>query len=224
MEGYLLDSVVQVYAIDQPDWPGTARELWFLENKFATTPTTALLRKAPPVFKALPVLHTKALIRKWISPTIKRNMESIVFELPPFNIFEAHDIFQSTFDPFFNEIKDTYKSHMSTCELLAEQLRGLPKEITIDTLQARIPISFQIVQNLQIGNAFLEICSRLSTLYFFLLQSNHSATDLFGAALFDHPNLLDQIENLRKPSLHPASTPSRKPLLFRRSCAILKVP
>ena len=201
MEGYLLDSVVQVYAIDQPDWPSTARELWFLENIFAATPTTALLRKAPPVFKALPVLHTKALIRKWISPTIKRNMESIVFELPPFNIFEEHDIFQSTFDPFFNEIKDTYKSHMSTCELLAAQLRGLPKEITLDTLQARIPISFQILQNLQIGNAFLEICSRLSTLYFFLLQSNHSATDLFGAALFDYPNLLDQIENLRKPSL-----------------------
>jgi hypothetical protein len=201
MEGYLLDSVNHVYAINQPNWPSTVRELWFLENVFAATPSAALLRKAPPVFKALPMLHTRALVRKWISPIIKRDMESIVFELPPFNIFEKDDILKSTFDPFFNEIKDAFKSHMSTCESLVEQLRGLSREITLTTLQARLPISFQILESLRIVSAFMQICARLSTLYLFLQQSNHSATDLFGAALFDYPNLLDQVEHLRKSSL-----------------------
>lgn len=64
MEGYLLDSVNDVYAINQPDWPNTVRELWFLENVFAATPTAALLRKSPPVFKSLPMLHTRELLRK----------------------------------------------------------------------------------------------------------------------------------------------------------------
>ena len=64
MEGYLLDSVSQVYAITQSDWPNTVRELWFLENIFATTPSAALLRKSPPLFKALPMLQTRDLIRK----------------------------------------------------------------------------------------------------------------------------------------------------------------
>ncbi|KAJ4346506.1 uncharacterized protein N0V89_010435 [Didymosphaeria variabile] len=201
MEGYLLDSVNHVYAINQPNWPSTVRELWFLENIFAATPSVALLRKAPPVFKALPTLHTRALVRKWMNPIIKRNMESIVFELPPFNIFEKHDILKSTFDPFFNEIKDASKSHMSTCESLIEQLRGLSREITIATLQARIPISLQIHEHLRTGSAFMQICLRLSTLHLFLEESNHSATDLYGAALFDYSNLLDQVEHLRKPSL-----------------------
>src|SRR6185437_10036479 len=107
-------------------------------------------------------------------------MESIVFELPPFNIFEKHDILKSTFDPFFNEIKDTFKSHMSTCESLLEQLRELSREITLTTLQARLPISFQIYEHLRIGSAFIQICTRLSTLYLFLQESNRSATDLFG--------------------------------------------
>ncbi|KAJ4286286.1 hypothetical protein N0V90_013320 [Kalmusia sp. IMI 367209] len=201
MEGYLLDSVNHVYAINQPDWPSTVQELWFLENIFAATPSAALLRKAPPVFKALPMLHSRALVRKWISPTIKRDMESIVFELPPFNIFEKHDILKKTFNPFVNEIKDAFNSHMLTCESLVEQLQGLSREITLATLQARLPISFQIHEHLRMASAFIEICTRLSTLYLFLQESNHSATDLFGAALFDYPNLLDQIEHLRKSSL-----------------------
>jgi Heterokaryon incompatibility protein (HET) len=201
MEGYLLDSVNHVYAINQPNWPSTIRELWFLENVFAATPSAALLRKAPPVFKALPMLHTRALVRKWISPIIKRDMESIVFELPPFNIFEKGDILKSAFDPFFNEIKDAFRSHMSTCESLAEQSRGLSREITLTTLQARIPIYFQIHEHLSIASAFMQICTRLTTLDLFLQESNHSATDLFGAALFDYPNLLDQVEHLRKSSL-----------------------
>jgi Heterokaryon incompatibility protein (HET) len=201
MEGYLLDSVTHVYAINQPNWPSTVRELWFLENIFAATPSAALLRKAPPVFKALPMLHTRALVRKWISPIIKRDMESIVFELPPFNIFERHDILKSTFDPFFNEIKDASKSHMSTCESLVEQLRGLSREITLTTLQARLPIRFQILEHLRIACAFIHICARLANLYLFLQESIYSATDLFGAALFDYPNLLDQVEHLRKSSL-----------------------
>ncbi|KAL1597237.1 hypothetical protein SLS60_008819 [Paraconiothyrium brasiliense] len=201
MEGYLLDSVNHVYAINQPDWRSTVRELWFLENILAATPSAALLRKAPPVFKALPMLHTRALVRKWISPIVKRDMESIVFELPPFNIFEKNEILKSTFDPFFTEIKDAFRSHTSTCESLIKQLRGLPREITVPNLQARIPISFQIHEHLRIGSAFMQICLRLSTLHMFLQESNHSATDLFGAALFDYPNLVDQVEHLRKPSL-----------------------
>jgi hypothetical protein len=198
MEGYLLDSVSHVYAISQPDWPSTVRELWFLENIFAATPSAALLRKAPPVFKALPMLHTRALVRKWISFTIKRDMESIVFELPPFNVFERHGILKSVFDPFFNEIKDAFQSHMSTRESLVEQLRGLSREITLATVQARIPIILEIYEHTEIATTFVQICSRLSTLSLFLQESNHSATDLFGAALFDYPNLLDQVEHLRK--------------------------
>ena len=201
MEGYLLDSVNHVYAINQPNWPSTVRELWFLENIFAATPSAAWLRKAPPVFKALPMLHTRALVRKWISPTIKRDIESIVFELPPFNIFEKDDILKSTFNPFFNEIKDAFKSHTSTCQSLVEQLRGLSREITLTTLQARLPIRFQILEHLRIACAFLQICARLLTLYWFLQESDYSATNLFGAALFDYANLLDQVEHLRKSSL-----------------------
>lgn len=209
VEGYLLDSVNHVYAINQPNWPSTVQELWFLENIFAATPTAALLRKAPPVFTALPMLHTRALVRKWISPIIKRDVESIVFELPPFNIFEGHDILKSTFNPFFNEIKDAFRSYMSSCESLLKQLQGFSREITLTTLQARIPITFKVQEHLSIASAFVQICTRLSTLSMFLQESNHSATDLFGAALFDHPNLLSQVEHLRKPSLPCQHTDSQ---------------
>jgi hypothetical protein len=201
MEGYLLDSVNHVYAINQPDWPNTVRELWFLENIFAGTPSAASLRKSPPVFEALPMLHTRDLIRKWVSPIVKRDMESIVFELPPFNIFEKRDILKSSFDPFFNEVKDAYKAHISTYESLAEQLRGLSKDFVFTSVQARIPIQLQMLEHHKIASAFMQICARLSTLRSFLEKSNHSSTDLFGAALFDYPNLLGQIKYLRKPSL-----------------------
>ncbi|KAH8585979.1 heterokaryon incompatibility protein-domain-containing protein [Bisporella sp. PMI_857] len=201
MEGYLLDSVNHVYAINQPDWPNTVRELWFLENIFAATPSAALLRRSPPVFKALPMLHTRDLIRKWVSPIAKRDMESIVFELPPFSVFEKHDILKSSFDPFFDEVKDAYKTHISTFESLTEQLRGLSKDLIPTSVQARIPISFQRLEHLKIASAFAQICTRLSTLRLFLEKTNHSSIDLFGAALFDYPNLLGQIKHLRKPSL-----------------------
>lgn len=205
VEGYLLDSVKHVYAVHQPNWPSTVRELWFLENIFAATPSAALLRKAPPVFKALPMLHTKALVRKWISPTMKRDVESIVFELPPFNTFEQSGILKSTFDPFIKEIRNTSKSHHAMCESLLEQLRPLSmsisKEITVAVLQSRIRICLQIHEHLSIASAFSQIRLRLSVLYLFLQGSNHSATDLFGAALFDYPNLMGQVEHLRKSSL-----------------------
>ena len=201
MEGYLLDSVNHVYAIDQPDWPNTVRELWFLENIFAVTPSAALLRKSPPVFKALPMLHNRDLIRKWVSHIVKRDIESIVFELPPFNVFEKHHILKSSFDLFFNEVKDAYKTHISTCESLTEQLQSLSKDFVITSVQARTPISFQLLEHLKIASAFMQICTRLSTLRLFLEKTNHSSTDLFGAALFDYPNLLGQIKYLRKPSL-----------------------
>ncbi|KAF2649100.1 HET-domain-containing protein [Lophiostoma macrostomum CBS 122681] len=201
MEGYFLDTVEHVYAIDQPDWPNTVRELWFLENIFAATPTAALLRKAPPVFKSLPGLHTRDLIRKWISPIVKRNMESMVFELPPFNIFEKHDILRSSYDPFFNAVKNAYRAQGSACESLVVQLQSLPKDFEPATLQARIPISLQIYEHLNLASALMKICTRLSTLRLFLQKANHTSTDLFGAALFDYPNLISQIEHLRKPSL-----------------------
>jgi hypothetical protein len=46
----------------------------------------------------------------------------------------------------------------------------------------------------------MAICGRLATLNIFLGKANASCTDLFGAALFDHLNLLDKIQHLRKPS------------------------
>lgn len=201
VEGYLLDSVNRVFAINQPDWPNTVRELWFLENIFAAIPSAALLRKSPPVFKALPMLHTRDFIQKWASPIANRDMESIVFELPPFNVFVNHDILKSSFDPFFNEVKDANKTHISTCESLTENLRGISKDFVLTSAQARIPISFQILEHLTLASAFAQICTRLLTLRLFLEKSNHSSTDLFGAALFDYPNFLDQIKYLRKPSL-----------------------
>lgn len=201
MEGYLLDSVHHVYAIIQPNWPNTVRELWFLENIFATTPSAALLRKAPPVFKALPTLHRRDLVRKWVSSIVERDIESIVFELPPFNVFEKDGILKSSFDPFYNEVKDAYKTHASTCESLAEQLRGLSKDFVPTSVETRLQISSQMLEHLKIGSAFMQICVRLSKLRLFLEQANHSSTDLFGAALFDCPNLLGQIKYLRRPSL-----------------------
>lgn len=223
MEGYLLDSVNHVYAINQPDWPNTVRELWFLENIFAATPSAALLRKSPPVFKALPMLHTRDLIRKWVSPIVKRDMESITFELPPFNVFEKHDILKSSFDPFFNEVKDAYKTHIATCESLMEQLQGLSKDFVPTSVQARIPISIQMLEHQKIASAFMQICTRLSTLRLFLEKANHSSTDLSGAALFDYPSLLGQIKHLRKPSL-PCQFSASQTSVVSTKLRNLKVP
>jgi len=209
MEGYLLDSVSQVYVITQSDWPDTVRELWFLENIFATTPSAALLRKSPPLFKALPMLQTRDLIRKWVSHIVKRDMESIVFELPPFNVFEKGDILKSSFDPFFDAVKDAYKTHISTCESLVEQLRGLSKDIVLASARARALLSVQVLEHQKLAYAFMQICGRLSKLRLYLEKANHSSTDLFGAALFDYPNLLDQIKDLRKPSLPCQSNASQ---------------
>lgn len=201
MEGYLLDTVSHVYAIDQPDWPSTVRELWFLESIFADLPSSTMLRKAPPIFNTLPGLHTRDPLQNWMSPTIKSAKRSIVFELSPFNCFEKDDILKSVFDPFLNGIKDIAKLHTDIIESLVAQLRELSSEVTRSNLQARIPINLQIHEHLQVVSAFTEIRLRLSTLSLFLQRSNHTATDLFGAALFDYPNLLDQILHLRKPSL-----------------------
>jgi hypothetical protein len=161
VEGYLLDSVNHVYAINQPDWPNTVRELWFLENIFAAIPSTALLRESPPVFNALPMLHTRDLIRKWVSPIVKRDIESIAFELPPFNVFEKHDILRSSFDPFFNEVKGAYKTHIVTCEGLMEQLRGISTNFVLTSVQTRIAIKMKMLEHQKIASAFTQICTRL---------------------------------------------------------------
>ncbi|KAF2803190.1 HET-domain-containing protein [Mytilinidion resinicola] len=193
LEGYLLDSVKHEYAINQRDWPNTVRELWFLENIFAAIPTPEVLRNSPPVFTALPTLHTKQLIRKWSSPIPKRDMESICFELPPFNTFENDDIIDTVYDPLVNEIMDGYRTHIAAFENLGEQRRGQSPVSEIET-------NMQRLKHMNIARAYLDIYYRLSTLKRFLMKANTSCTDLFGAALFDHPNLLDQIQYLRKPS------------------------
>lgn len=223
MEGYLLDSVNHVYAINQPDWPNTVRELWFLENIFAATPSAALLRKSPPVFETLPTLHTRDLIRKWVSPIVKRDMESIVFELPPFNILEGKNILESSFVPFFSQVKDAYETHTSTCESLTEQLRGLSRDFVPTWLQARLQILLQMNEHLQIASAFMQICARLLMLHLFLQNANHSSTDLFGAALFDYPNLLSQIKYLRKPNL-PSQFSASQTSVVSAKLRDLKVP
>lgn len=150
-------------------------------------------------------------------------MESIVFELPPFNIFKKGDILKSCYDPFFNEVKDAYKTHNSTCESLGEQLRGLSNGFEVTTVQARIPINLQILEHLRIAAAFMQICALLSTLRLFLEKINPSSTDLFGAALFDYPNLLDQIKHLRKQRLPCQFSESQVAVVSAKLCD-LKVP